>query len=242
MHFFLFLEKIKEIVAKIIDKSKRLLSAEKLPFFSENPEFVKAFDELSNHYQKNYTFLDLLEMLTSSVTKLDQLCDKYSKSNINLYKYLSNCVIDVNRALGLVLKLEEEYHSTENNKHKEEKEIEATSLIQACVEMMNYKKSFYTADAFSSLCYLYIGSYLNATVTCKLWDEIDSDDKDKILIIVTGDAHTESLASILKVLYTQIASIPADPRGAIILPDIINEFLKDDFEHVPKENCTCTIL
>lgn len=211
-------------------------------FFNEDSDFMKRIESVSNSYDKIYTFSDLIQMLSSSVAILDALYDKYSKDNVNLGYYIENCGQKIKIALDVTLKLLELYYLMELNKQKESKEIEMTPLGQVCIEMIMYEKSFYASDEFFYINNFYITYFLNATLICKIWEEIHSDDTEKTLIVVTGDSHTESLASLLKLICTTVVSINADPKGNIISPKIIDEFLKDDFRHESKRNYSCSIL
>src|SRR5579872_4361585 len=188
--FFYFLVKMREVEESIIEKfkEKKLKPPSNIPFPSEEPRF-KEFEKLSDDYDVGYSFFDLMELLSSSITALDKLHDQYSKMNSTLSDYIAGCILNINDALGLTLQFQTEYSSLEHIKQKEEKEIEKTSVLKACIELMKNKNTFNAAVVYANVYILYVANFLDATLICKLFDEISNDENDKILMVVTGNEH-----------------------------------------------------
>lgn len=237
-NFFFFLNKLADVEGKIIAiyKEKNMTPPSPIPFFNESQDFIKSISMISDLYDKSFTLENFLKLLDSQIKILDQLCDKYSKTNIHLRNYLAKCILIVNDALGLALKLEEKYRLMGHNKN--DNEIGTTPLIQICIAMMQYEKTFYPAQEWLHIYNLYETYFFDATLICDLWDQIDTNkDQEVTLIVATGDSHTNNLSSILKSICVPVASISADKKGKIISPEIIN----DNFEHAPSK-LSCTLM
>lgn len=241
--FFYFLVKMQEVEELIIEKIKeqKLKLPASIPFPSEEPLFMKEFEKLYDDYDIGYSFFDLMELLSSSITTLDKLHEQYSKMNSALGDYISGCILHINDALGLILQFQTEYASLEHNKQKEEKEIENTSIIKACIELMKHKNTFSAAVIYANVYILYVANFLDATLICKLYDEINNDEQDKILMVVAGNEHTDSLTNFFKKLCKPAVSVDENPKGSILSPEVIDNFLKDNFKHAPSKGC-CALM
>lgn len=225
-----------------IYKEKNLTPPSQIPYYSEIPWFVEKMQWMDDHADKSYTFLDLFKLLTSSMEILDKLYDKYSKINMALGDYIADCIRNINKALSGALEFQEVYRSLEQNKQKDAKEIGKTSVIKACMELMQNEKTCVFAEVLFKIYMTYVHEFLNGTLICKLWDALNDDDNEKTLMVVTGDAHTRDLADVFKKLCTPVISMDADPKGSAISPKRLNEFLHDNFEDAPKRNNMCAIL
>jgi hypothetical protein len=246
INFMLYMCRMDEIITHVLDKYNKKYSTNlsQLPFPADrdpDPYFKMVMKMISEFDDKKITFSELFDRLDSSLIKVDQLCDKYSTFDENIGTYLRNCVMKLIDAGEITSQLCDEYHSLEHNKQKEDKEIEKTPLTQACVELMFHQKTFGIFSRFLDIIDAYVLHFLNATLCCELWDELNKDD-EKILIVVTGDAHTESLASIFKKLCKTEVSFSQDPKNIIISPEKINNYLINNIEIAPKRRSGCAIL
>lgn len=246
INFMLYIIRMDEIITHVLDKYNKKFSTNlsQLPFPADrdpNPYFVMAMKMISEFDDKKITFLELFDLLDFSLNKVDQLYDKYSTFDGNIGTYLTNCVMNIIYASKITSQLYDEYHFLEHNKQKNDKEIEKTSLTQACVELMIHKKTFDIFSRFFDVVESYVLHFLNATLCCELWDELNKDN-EKILIVVTGDDHTASLASLFKNLCKTEVSVFKDPKSVIISPEKINDYLRNHIELAPKKSRVCAIL
>ncbi|HFL2713408.1 TPA: hypothetical protein ACGWTM_000541 [Legionella pneumophila] len=238
-NFFFFLNKLAELEGTIIAKykEKRIKPPSPTPFFNI-PEFIDSVNQLSQLYKKNFCLLDLYKLLESQLKILEEFIQKYSEENKQLSDYLTACLLEVNDALGLALKLEEEYRSMSGLGD----EAQNRSLIDICIEMMAHQGSFSKAAEWLQIYHLYETNFLDATLICDLWEAIKTSGENKpTFIFVFGDAHIERLSHFLKILATEDISIKANKDGKIIPPKLIEEFLNNHFEHAPSEN-KCALM
>ncbi|MCZ4721528.1 hypothetical protein [Legionella pneumophila] len=237
-NFFFFLNKLAELEGTIIAKykEKRIKPPSPTPFF-DIPEFLDSVNQLSQLYKKNFCLLDLYKLLESQLKILEELVQKYTEENKQISDYLTVCLLEVNDALGLALKLEEEYRSMRSGD-----ETQNRSLIDICIEMMAHQGSFSKAAEWLRIYNLYETSFLDATLICDLWEAIKTSGENKpTFIFVFGDAHIERLSNFLKVLATEDISIKANKDGKIIPPKLMEQFLNNHFEHAPSEN-NCALM
>ncbi|CZH49333.1 hypothetical protein SCZ71_12780 [Legionella pneumophila serogroup 1] len=238
-NFFFFLNKLAELEGTIIAKykEKRIKPPSPTPFF-DTPEFLDSVNQLSQLYKKNFCLLDLYKLLESQLKILEELVQKYAEENKQISDYLTVCLLEVNDALGLTLKLEEEYRSMSRSGD----ETQNRSLIDICIEMMAYQGSFSPAVEWLQIYDLYETNFLDATLICDLWEAIKIGGENKpTFILVFGDKHIEKLSNFLKIIATEEISIKANKNGKIIPPKFMEEYLKDHFEHAPSEN-NCVLM
>nr|HAT8713194.1 hypothetical protein [Legionella jordanis] len=238
-NFFFFLNKLAELEGTIIAKykEKRIKPPSPTPFF-DIPEFLDSVNQLSQLYNKNFCLLDLYKLLESQLKILEELVQKYAKENKQISDYLTVCLLELNDALGLALKLEEEYRSISRSSD----ETQNRSLIDICIEMMAHQGSFSPAVEWLQIYNLYETNFLDATLICDLWEAIKIGGENKpTFILVFGDKHIEKLSNFLKIIATEEKSIKANKNGKIIPPKFMEEYLKDHFEHAPSEN-NCVLM
>ncbi|HBB7077292.1 TPA: hypothetical protein I8649_001977 [Legionella pneumophila] len=238
-NFFFFLNKLAELEGTIIAKykEKRIKPPSPTPFFN-TPEFLDSVNQLSQLYNKNFCLLDLYKLLESQLKILEGLVQKYAEENKQLADYLTACLLEVNDALGLALKLEEEYRSMNGLSDK----IQNCSLIDICIKMMTHQGSFSPAVEWLQIYNLYETSFLDATLICDLWEAIKNGGENKsTFILVFGDKHIERLSNFLKIIATEEISIKANKDGKVIPPKFMEEYLNDHFEHAPSEN-NCVLM
>ncbi|HAT2116409.1 TPA: hypothetical protein JBA33_05530 [Legionella pneumophila] len=238
-NFFFFLNKLAELEGTIIAKykEKRIKPPSPTPFFN-TPEFLDSVNQLSQLYNKNFCLLDLYKLLESQLKILEGLVQKYAEENKQLADYLTACLLEVNDALGLALKLEEEYRSMNGLSDK----IQNCSLIDICIKMMTHQGSFSPAVEWLQIYNLYEISFLDATLICDLWEAIKNGGENKsTFILVFGDKHIERLSNFLKIIAMEEISIKANKDGKVIPPKFMEEYLNDHFEHASSEN-NCVLM
>ncbi len=240
----LYLYTMKEMITSILEKYNKKYSTNlsELPFPADrDPFFEMAMTMLSKLRDTKITFLNLLDLLDSSLGKVEQLYDKHSKLDESIRAHIAAFIVKINHGLTLTLELYDEYHSLEHNKEKNDNEIAKTPLTEACIELMIHKRTFDRFLKLQDVIYSYIIDFLDATLFCKLWEELNNDD-EKILIVVNGDEHTEDLASIFKKLCKSEVSVSQDPKNVIISPERINNYLRNNVDLTPKRSGMCAIL
>jgi hypothetical protein len=105
------------------------------------------------------------------------------------------------------------------------------SLADICIDMMAHECDFSPAKQLMDILLCYVGSYLDGTLACDIWDEMKTNnDVDQTLIVVTGNAHTKSLALLMSDICEVVVEVPADKSGKIISVQKMDDLLHDNFK------------
>lgn len=240
---YLFISHVEDIERGIMEafheKNKAIPNS--FSFFHEN-EFVELIRSIpiKYEYNVNYKLKDLYEFVASQIEILDKAASGYLEENKLIGQWIAHCLLQVNEGMEKVLNLEAEYIKLRSDLN--ETEIENMSVIDICTDMIIKSGTFKPAKNWLEVISLYVTSFLDATLTINIWEEIkiSNDVYDKAIFVVSGDEHASNLACFLKLICESSASIYANRDGKIIPPDILSEYLSDNYEHSQNnEICRC---
>ena len=237
--FDLFLKCLGEIQKEAYDYCKKLNVKYQPPYpYFKDVEFQNILHKLANDINATFTLDQLYQFLDSQVIAMDLLAQRYSSEHAMLDGFLGACVLGVNDGLGKLIELDKKYKAMRDNNDS----YFDKSLADICIEMIAHEGDCSAAQSFFDILLSYYGSYLDGTLACDIWDEMnDNKENETTLLIVTGDAHTERLALLMSEICEVVVEIPADKSGKIISVRKMDELLHDDFRHVPS-NSKCSIM
>lgn len=239
VEFWLFLQWLGEIEKRLYEQHKKLgiKLVSPYPCF-KNEEFLQVLRDRVNRITSKFTFSDWYQFLESQVNSIDALADRYSPENRHLKDFLGQCVLGVNEGYEFTFAFEKQYEELEFNSEN----MMDRTLADVCVEMMIKEGRFESGANCLNAIYAYCDNYLNGTLACDIWNEIKNNDCDeKTLIVVTGNAHTKILALLMNDLCEVVVEVPSDKSGKIISVQQMDEYLYDDFRHLPSKSM-CSMM
>ncbi|AUH72825.1 MULTISPECIES: hypothetical protein [Legionella] len=234
VYLWLFLEKIDEIEKSITKKNKKVQRP-----FGTIAEFTQSQElkHLGLLYSKCCSFNELAEFISAQINLLDNMADNYINSNKELYYFIGDSILNINEALGLLIQLETEYRSL----NLDETRLREGNLVNNCIEMITKTNSMKPISMLRDVCLKYLLSFHDATLVCDIWEKLQHNEDRKTFIVVMGDSHIEGLTSLFKIIAEEEISIFADHKGRVISPTVLDEFLNNIFEHIPKEH-SCLLM
>jgi len=224
-NFFLSVNRLVELADEVkIELKKRNIQSPKGTPFYPNEENIDILYRYADVFEKKFYIKDLCDLLIYEMNVLEELENKYSAKNKNVGLYMAGCILDVNEALGVALKLQDKYILLGND----EKKAETTPLINIVIDLIIHDKNFDPAHAFMSIYFNYAINFLDAKFIASLWDEMqENQDIDMTIMIVQGVEHITHLAKILNTLCSTIRIIDPDREGEIILPVDMKKYLNE---------------
>lgn len=240
IHLWCFLDTLIDMEKKIMSPPKRriiqLINATK---FFQSEDIINKAIKVETLYQKSCHSKDLGDYLASQIKILNALAEKFLEVDEQVHHFIIACLLDLNDALGSLIKLEDEYLSM----GFQEEDLETRNLATVCVDMMKKKENFKPVYELHDIYIKYLRSFNDATLLCDIWNKLQCHDYDKqTLIVIMGDSHIERLLTILKLISVQEVSILADRKGDVISPTTLDEYLKKNFEPAPKKESLCLLM
>ena len=181
-----FLRKVEEIDDQIRIKLKsRRIKMPKVILFPKNNEGLdKALKDLASAYEDKISFNQWQKLFEMQMDKLIDLLKTYEDYDYNLGKFIAECYLELYLAYEDFLKLKNDYSVLYNGEDFGEKYLD-----EICIKMINHEGSFQSVGRWLAVFSSYVQSFLDATLACKLWNEIHGNENTQILMIGAGSAH-----------------------------------------------------
>lgn len=236
INFFRKLAEFEGLVrAKLKNQGYSLPEVTHLPKNDEQINII--LQGIAAYYEKKISFNECEKLFEKQLDHLIELLNKYEDKNLMLEKFISNSYSALYFAYEDFGKLKNDYELLYQNANIGEK-----NLDELAIQMINHDRHFESVGRLLTIFLAYVGPFLDATLACKLWEQIHNPDT-RTIIICAGVNHIERLATWLQQFCQEIVNISKNNEEVSISPQAIHDYLAGNFqEYEDTKNQQCCII